>query len=48
LFQQDAIEANSFFEPILKIEKGDLQKGFSEADHVIEGEMRTGAQVCSP
>ena len=27
------------------MEKGDLQAGFAESDHVIEGEMRVGGQV---
>ncbi|XP_031555377.1 xanthine dehydrogenase/oxidase-like [Actinia tenebrosa] len=41
---EEAIEAKSFFEPSMKIENGDLEKGFVQSDHVIEGEMRTGAQ----
>jgi CO/xanthine dehydrogenase Mo-binding subunit len=28
----------------ITIEKGDLARGFAEADHVVEGEYRTGAQ----
>lgn len=34
---QDAIKNNSFHGPELKIEKGNLQKGFSEADNVVSG-----------
>lgn len=29
----------------LTFKNGDLEKGFAESDHVIQGEMRTGAQV---
>lgn len=34
---QDAIKNNSFYGHELKIEKGDLKKGFSEADNVVSG-----------
>lgn len=34
---QDAIKNNSFWGPELKIEKGNLKKGFSEADNVVSG-----------
>lgn len=34
---QDAIKNNSFWGKELKIEKGDLKKGFSEADNVVSG-----------
>lgn len=34
---QDAIKNNSFYGSELKIEKGDLKKGFSEADNVVSG-----------
>ena len=27
------------------IQKGDLEAGFAESDHVLEGEIRTGGQV---
>lgn len=27
------------------IQKGDLETGFAESDHVLEGEVRTGGQV---
>ena len=43
---QEAIACESFFEfKPLCIEKGDLETGFTESDHVLEGEMRIGAQV---
>uniref|UniRef100_A0A673TAA5 FAD-binding PCMH-type domain-containing protein n=1 Tax=Suricata suricatta TaxID=37032 RepID=A0A673TAA5_SURSU len=38
---EDAIKSNSFYEPELKIEKGNLTNGFSEADNIVSG---TGAQ----
>lgn len=37
-FGQEAIEKQSFFDIIRKIEKGNIQKGFEEADHIVEGE----------
>ena len=45
-YSQDAIKAQSIIGPTLSIDNGDLEKGFTDCDHVIEGEMRTGAQVC--
>ena len=46
-FLQEAIAANSFFEiPIpFVIKRGDVEAGFAASDHIIEGEMRVGAQV---
>ncbi|XP_007426249.1 xanthine dehydrogenase/oxidase [Python bivittatus] len=41
---QEAIEKESFFKAERKIEKGDIQKGFEEADHIVEGEMYIGGQ----
>uniref|UniRef100_A0A8D1KEF0 FAD-binding PCMH-type domain-containing protein n=1 Tax=Sus scrofa TaxID=9823 RepID=A0A8D1KEF0_PIG len=41
---EDAIKYNSFYESELKIEKGDLKKGFSEADNVVSGELYIGGQ----
>eukprot|EP00069_Balaena_mysticetus_P006586 bmy_05225T0 len=40
----DAIKNNSFYGSELKIEKGDLKKGFSEADNVVSGELYIGGQ----
>lgn len=34
---QDAIKNNSFYKYELQIEKGDLKKGFAEADNVVSG-----------
>ncbi|ELK14106.1 Xanthine dehydrogenase/oxidase [Pteropus alecto] len=41
---EDAIKNSSFYGPELKIEKGNLQKGFSEADNVVSGELHIGGQ----
>ena len=44
---QEAIEAESFVEcKPLRIQRGDLETGFVESDHVLRGEMRLGGQVC--
>ncbi|MEJ1287177.1 hypothetical protein NN561_018192 [Cricetulus griseus] len=41
---EDAVKNNSFYGPEIKIEKGDLKKGFSEADNVVSGELYIGGQ----
>ncbi|CAI5770855.1 dehydrogenase oxidase [Podarcis lilfordi] len=41
---EEAIEKQSFFELVRKIEKGNIQKGFEEADHIVEGEIYIGGQ----
>ncbi|XP_022080344.1 xanthine dehydrogenase/oxidase-like [Acanthaster planci] len=41
---EDAIEENSFFPGNWRIETGDLREGFEGSDHIIEGEIKTGAQ----
>ncbi|KAM3930799.1 xanthine dehydrogenase/oxidase [Leptodactylus fuscus] len=41
---QDAIDKQSFILPIKKIENGDIEKGFQEADHTVEGEIYIGGQ----
>ncbi|KAF6321937.1 hypothetical protein mRhiFer1_018423 [Rhinolophus ferrumequinum] len=41
---EDAIKNNSFYGREVKIEKGDLKKGFSEADYVVSGELYIGGQ----
>lgn len=41
---EEAIKNNSFYGPELKIEKGNLTKGFSEADNVVSGELYIGGQ----
>ncbi|XP_060598947.1 xanthine dehydrogenase/oxidase-like [Ruditapes philippinarum] len=43
---EDAIEAQSFYEgaPCAHQLEGDIEKGFQESDHVVNGEYRTGHQ----
>ncbi len=41
---EQAIKKNSKLQPSRKIECGNIEKGFKEAKHIIEGELRTGAQ----
>ncbi|XP_078351392.1 xanthine dehydrogenase/oxidase-like [Oculina patagonica] len=42
---EEAIAAESFYDiDQLCIQKGDLETGFVESDHVLEGEMRIGGQ----
>ncbi|KAM3585325.1 uncharacterized protein V6R79_014495 [Siganus canaliculatus] len=41
---QDAIVAQSFYQPIRTIQNGDLEAGFKQADRVLEGEMHIGGQ----
>ncbi|XP_076991100.1 xanthine dehydrogenase/oxidase isoform X2 [Tamandua tetradactyla] len=41
---KDAIKNKSFYGSEKKIEKGDLKKGFAEADNVVSGELYIGGQ----
>ncbi|XP_008323589.1 xanthine dehydrogenase/oxidase [Cynoglossus semilaevis] len=41
---QEAITAQSFYQPIRTLQRGDLLKGFKQADHILEGEMHMGGQ----
>lgn len=41
---QEAIAAESFYQPIRSIQNGDLEVGFKQADHIIEG---LSVYVCS-
>ncbi|XP_069577315.1 xanthine dehydrogenase/oxidase [Brachyistius frenatus] len=41
---QEAIAAQSFYQPIRTIQKGDLEAGFKQADHILEGEIHIGGQ----
>eukprot|EP00058_Branchiostoma_floridae_P025128 XP_002610618.1 hypothetical protein BRAFLDRAFT_202728 [Branchiostoma floridae] len=41
---EDAILHQSFFHPINKIEKGNLEEAFEKADQILEGELRIGGQ----
>ncbi|XP_034409309.1 xanthine dehydrogenase/oxidase isoform X5 [Cyclopterus lumpus] len=41
---QEAIAAQSFYQPIRTIQNGDLDAGFKQADSILEGEMHIGGQ----
>ncbi|KAM6893010.1 xanthine dehydrogenase/oxidase isoform 1-T1 [Lycodopsis pacificus] len=41
---QEAIAAQSFYQPIRTLQNGDLEAGFKQADHILEGEMHIGGQ----
>lgn len=41
---QEAIAAQSFYEPIRTLQKGDLEEGFKQANHILEGELHMGGQ----
>ncbi|KAF0505922.1 xanthine dehydrogenase [Gigaspora margarita] len=41
---EEAIERNSYYPMTPQLARGDIEKGFQEADHIFEGEARSGAQ----
>ncbi|XP_055492323.1 LOW QUALITY PROTEIN: xanthine dehydrogenase/oxidase-like [Leucoraja erinacea] len=41
---QEAISHSSYHIPPLKLESGDIESGFEQADDIIEGEMHVGGQ----
>ncbi|TRZ01805.1 hypothetical protein DNTS_017775 [Danionella cerebrum] len=41
---EEAIEHQSFFDPKRKLERGNVDEAFAEADHILEGEMYMGGQ----
>ncbi|XP_038045060.1 xanthine dehydrogenase/oxidase-like [Patiria miniata] len=41
---QDAIEENSFFPDGYRLRKGNVKEAFDSSDHIIEGELKIGAQ----
>uniref|UniRef100_A0A3Q2SQ84 Xanthine dehydrogenase n=1 Tax=Fundulus heteroclitus TaxID=8078 RepID=A0A3Q2SQ84_FUNHE len=41
---QEAIVAQSFYKPIRTIQCGDLEAGFKQADHILDGEIHIGGQ----
>ena len=41
---QDAIAAEQYIGEERKVEDGDVEKALSEAEHVLEGEVRVGGQ----
>ena len=44
LLMQDAIASNSFDADVDTMENGNIEAGFTESNHIIEGEVRVGAQ----
>ena len=44
LSSQDAIAANQYFKPVFKLQRGDVQDGFTAAHAVVEGTTRNGGQ----
>ncbi|XP_067682373.1 xanthine dehydrogenase/oxidase-like [Haliotis asinina] len=42
---KEAETANSFFDKVISLSRGDLDVGFSQSDHVLEGEIEIGSQV---
>ena len=45
IYIQDAIGANSYFQPIRSINSGDTKAVLSSVDHLLTGEIRVGGQV---
>ncbi|XP_078504361.1 xanthine dehydrogenase/oxidase-like [Lissotriton helveticus] len=41
---QEAIAADSFHKPILRLEHGDIEQGLKDSDHILEGEIHMGGQ----
>uniref|UniRef100_A0A3P9KBT9 Xanthine dehydrogenase/oxidase n=1 Tax=Oryzias latipes TaxID=8090 RepID=A0A3P9KBT9_ORYLA len=41
---QEAITAQSFYEPIRTLQNGDVEVGFKQAEKILEGEMHIGGQ----
>ncbi|XP_074660818.1 xanthine dehydrogenase/oxidase-like [Tubulanus polymorphus] len=41
---EEAIENKSFFKPVYKVDKGDVDAAFTIADYIVEGELHTGSQ----
>ncbi|XP_038153656.1 xanthine dehydrogenase/oxidase [Cyprinodon tularosa] len=41
---QEAIATQSFYETIRSLQSGDLETGFKQADHILEGEIHIGGQ----
>ncbi|KAF4083783.1 hypothetical protein AMELA_G00121330 [Ameiurus melas] len=41
---QDAIDNQSFYQPVRTIERGDLVQGFQESDNILQGEIHIGGQ----
>uniref|UniRef100_A0AAY4DI59 Xanthine dehydrogenase n=1 Tax=Denticeps clupeoides TaxID=299321 RepID=A0AAY4DI59_9TELE len=41
---QDAIDSQSFYQPVRTMKKGDTAQGFKDSDHILEGEIHIGGQ----
>ena len=41
---QEAIAADSFYEPEFAVTKGSVEEGFESADHIVSGEVHVGGQ----
>ncbi|XP_071799961.1 xanthine dehydrogenase/oxidase-like [Asterias amurensis] len=41
---EDAIEHSSFFKPQNSVKRGNVQEGFESSHHILEGEVKVGAQ----
>ena len=41
---QEAIAANSFYQPDFTLKKGSVEEGFESADHIVTGELQIGGQ----
>ena len=45
IFTKEAIAAQSYYEPPVETEMGDIQEGFKHAEKIVEGEMEIGGQL---
>ncbi|XP_033625802.1 xanthine dehydrogenase/oxidase-like [Asterias rubens] len=41
---EQAVEQNSFFPLVRRIKRGNVEEGFENSDHILEGDVRSGAQ----
>jgi xanthine dehydrogenase/oxidase len=41
---EEAVQQQSFFSTVKKMERGDIEAGFADAEQIIEGEIRMGGQ----
>ena len=44
---QEAIAAQSFYQPIRTLQRGNLEEGFQLADHILEGTLSVCVCVCA-
>ena len=45
IFFKEAIAAQSYYEPPVETEMGDIQEGFRNAEKIVEGELEIGGQL---